>query len=63
MTTAPRLPATIRSRSDSSRWEIFGLQISSPSIRPTRTAEIGPRKGRREIVSAVEAPRKAATSG
>ena len=33
-----------------------GLTVSSSSIRPTRTAPIGPRKGSGEIISAADAP-------
>ncbi len=63
MTSAPRLPATTRSRSPSSVCSGEGFTSSSPSSRPTRTAEIGPRKGIGESVSAPDAPTKAAMSG
>ena len=49
---ASRVPETIRSSSDSSSWLYVGLTTNSPSIRPTRTAPIGPMNGISLIVSA-----------
>jgi hypothetical protein len=63
ITSASRLPATTRSIPDSASWELGGFTMSSPSIFPTRTAPIGPRKGRSETASAAEAPIKAGMSG
>ena len=42
---ASRVPATIRSRSDSSSWLCVGLMTNSPPMRPTRTAPTGPLNG------------------
>ena len=51
------VPTTIRSSSD---WlsvsSSVGLTTSSPSIRPMRTAPIGPKNGSGETVSAAETP-------
>ena len=51
------VPTTIRSRSDvCSVSSSVGLTISSSSIRPIRTAPIGPLNGSGETVSAAETP-------
>jgi hypothetical protein len=42
---------------------MVGLMISSPPMRPTRTAAMGPAKGISEISTAVEAPIMARVSG
>ena len=54
--SASRVPTTIRSSADSSICWYVGLTMSSPSIRPMRTAPTGPRNGSGEIASAAEAP-------
>jgi hypothetical protein len=52
---ASRVPETTRSSSDSASWLNVGLTTNSPSIRPTRTAPIGPWNGISLIVSAADA--------
>ena len=52
---ASRVPATIRSSSESLSWLKVGLTTNSPSIRPTRTDAIGPLNGISLIVSAADA--------
>ena len=47
---ASAVPQTIRSSVESSMSGIDGLTTSSPSMRPMRTAPIGPRKGSGEII-------------
>ncbi len=55
--SASRVPTTIRSRLDSSSVCCsVGLMISSPSIRPMRTAPTGPKNGSGEMCSAADAP-------
>ena len=60
---ASRVPATIRSSSDSLSCVQVGLTTNSPSIRPTRTEPIGPLNGISLIVSAAEAAMVPTTSG
>ena len=55
-------PQTIRSRLEVSISGSVGLSTSSPSMRPTRTAATGPRKGSGDSISAAEAPLIASTS-
>ena len=51
------MPTTIRSSDVSSFVSCsVGLTTSRPSMRPTRTAPIGPRNGSGEIISAADAP-------
>ena len=52
---ASRVPLTMRSSSDSSIWLAVGLTTNWPSMRPTRTAPKGPRKGISLMVSAADA--------
>ena len=52
---ASRVPDTIRSSSESASWLWVGLTTNSPSIRPIRTAPIGPRNGTSLIVRAADA--------
>jgi hypothetical protein len=63
ITSALRLPATTSSRSLSGSCAGEGFSTKLPPMRATRTAEIGPRKGISESVSAAEAPTNAARSG
>ena len=51
--TAEFVPATTKSKSDSSF--IFGFSEYSPSLYPTLQPEIGPMKGMPDIVNALEA--------
>ena len=60
---ASRVPATIRSSSESFIWLKVGLTTNSPSIRPTRTEAIGPLNGISLIVSAADAAIVPTTSG
>ena len=60
---ASRVPATIRSSSDSLSCVKVGLTTNSPSIRPTRTEPMGPLNGISLIVSAAEAAIVPMTSG
>ena len=60
---ASRVPATIRSSSESSSWLKVGLTTNSPSMRPTRTEAIGPLNGISLIVSAADAAIVPTTSG
>ncbi len=60
---ASRVPATIRSSSDSLSWLNVGLTTNSPSIRPTRTEAIGPLNGISLIVRAADAAIVPTTSG
>ena len=61
--TPSRVPATTRSKTVLGISSSCGLRTYSPSIWPTRQPPIGPRNGRPEIVSAAEAPIRAAISG
>ena len=60
---ASRVPATIRSSSESASSVCVGLMTNWPSIRPTRTDAIGPRNGISLIVSAADAASVPTTSG
>ena len=52
---ASRVPETTRSSSDSASWLYVGLSTNSPSMRPTRTAAMGPWNGISLMVSAADA--------
>ncbi len=52
---ASRVPETTRSSSESASCEMVGLTTNSPSMRPMRTAPMGPWNGISEIVSAADA--------
>ena len=56
MTMFDSLPTYTRSRSLDSICSWVGLATNPPSMRPTRTAPIGPANGRSLIISAAEAP-------
>ena len=56
ITTASRVPATIRSSALSCcSWNV-GLATSLPSMKPMRVAEMGPPKGMSEMERAADAP-------
>jgi len=57
------LAATMISRSSDSISEIIGLMISLPSLRPTRTSEMGPLNGMSDTARAAEAANAARASG
>ena len=50
------MPATTKSKSESSRALTMGLSVNSLPINPTLAAPIGPAKGRPESVNAADAP-------
>ena len=53
---ASAVPQTIRSSVESTMSGMVGLTTSSPSMRPTRTAPIGPKKGSGDSTRAADAP-------
>ncbi|MNE00027.1 hypothetical protein D3C80_924220 [compost metagenome] len=57
------VPATTRSSVESARVSMAGFSTSSPSIRPTRAAPMGPMKGTPEMVRAAEAATMPTMSG
>ena len=56
ITIESSVPATMRSRSDSSISSYVGNALYSPSTRPMRTDETGPSNGTWDMPSVVEAP-------
>jgi len=63
MLIASRVPATVRSISDSSACSTVGLIINSPLILPTLTAATGPLNGILLIDTQSDDPSKAVSSG
>ncbi len=60
---ASRVPETMRSSDESASCVVVGLMTNSSSMRPIRTAAIGPRNGISLIVSAADAAIVPRTSG
>ena len=57
------VPPTMMSRSAASICEKLGLMTYSPSMRATRTSEMGPPNGMSDTASAADAARPARASG
>ena len=63
MSTASRVPLTVRCSVLLSRWAASGQRTSSPSTQPTTTVPVGPPQGMSLTDSAAEDPIIAGTSG